>query len=60
MDIRNIRYNRHGSIDCEIDHPVYGWIPFTASIDDPDPSAHPIYAGIMESKVPIAPYVPED
>jgi hypothetical protein len=34
MDYRNPVYNAAGTIDCEIDHPVYGWIPFTASPDD--------------------------
>jgi len=34
MEIRNPVYNAFGTIDCEINHPVYGWIPFTASPDD--------------------------
>jgi hypothetical protein len=24
----------HNAINCEIDHPIYGWIPFTASLSD--------------------------
>lgn len=36
MEIRNPSYNRFGSIDCEVNHPVYGWIPFTATEDDPE------------------------
>ena len=32
MQIRNPIYTSFGSIDCEIDHPVYGWIPYTAEI----------------------------
>lgn len=34
MDIRNPRYNDDATIDCEINHPDFGWIPFTASPDD--------------------------
>jgi len=33
MNTRNPKYNYLGTIDCEIEHPVYGWIPFTASPD---------------------------
>ena len=32
MQIRNPTINDLGSIDCEIDHPIYGWIPYTAEI----------------------------
>jgi len=34
MEYRNANYNIVGSIDCEINHPHYGWVPFTASPDD--------------------------
>ena len=34
MEARNIRYIEDGRIDCEIDHPKFGWLPFTASPDD--------------------------
>lgn len=34
MQWRNPKYNAFGSIDCEINHPVFGWIPFTANADD--------------------------
>ncbi len=33
MQIRNPIYTSFGGIDCEINHPVYGWIPYTAEID---------------------------
>lgn len=33
LNIRNPRYNAHGTVDVEYDHPDLGWIPFTA---DPD------------------------
>ena len=34
MEIKNPRYNKLGTIDLDMNHPVYGWIPFTASPDD--------------------------
>lgn len=34
MKFRNAAYNKFGSIDCEIEHPVYGWIPFTLDKND--------------------------
>lgn len=34
FNYRNPVYTINGWIDCEIDHPEYGWIPFTATPDD--------------------------
>lgn len=36
MEYRNARYSSadKSTIDMEINHPVYGWIPFTASASD--------------------------
>ena len=34
MEYRNPKYNSNGTIDCEINHPEYGWIPFTAHLED--------------------------
>jgi hypothetical protein len=34
MNWRNPKHNVAGTIDCEIQHPVFGWIPFTANRDD--------------------------
>lgn len=31
---RNPQYNAAGTIDCEIEHPALGWIPFTARPSD--------------------------
>lgn len=33
MEIRNPIYTADGWIDCELNHPIYGWIPYTAEID---------------------------
>lgn len=27
FETRNVRYNHLGGIDCDIDHPEFGWIP---------------------------------
>ena len=34
MNYRNAKRNENGSIDCEIDHPTYGWVPFTCDLTD--------------------------
>mgnify|MGYP001301195200 CR=1 FL=1 len=56
--VRNPRYNQSGTIDCELDHPVYGWIPFTASPDDPEQHGRELYARIIAGEFgEIAPHV---
>lgn len=32
--MKNFRYNQTGTIDCDIDHPVYGVIPTTLSKEE--------------------------
>lgn len=34
MEYRNPQKTFDVAIDCEINHPIYGWIPFTAYPDD--------------------------
>lgn len=34
MEYRNAKFVRDGWINCEINHPQYGWIPFTANPAD--------------------------
>lgn len=48
MDIRNPVFTSDGRIDCEIDHPVYGWIPFTADLNDVEQHGRDIYAAALE------------
>ena len=56
MNIRNATYNKLGSIDCEIEHPDFGWIPHTASENDPETLQ--IYARILNGDAgAIAAYV---
>lgn len=47
MNFRNPVFNRLGTIDCEVDHPKYGWIPFTASPDDTVEMGREIYAAAL-------------
>lgn len=44
MQIRNPQYTADGRIDCEVDHPAFGWIPFTADPDDPEEEGRAIHA----------------
>lgn len=60
MLTRNLQYaNTEGTlIDMEIEHPVYGWIPFTASPNDPEEHGRVLYSEAKEGKLgQIAPYV---
>lgn len=34
MRYRNAKHRANNTIDCEIDHPIYGWIPFTCDPND--------------------------
>jgi hypothetical protein len=55
MEYRNPKYNRHGTIDCEINHEKFGWIPFTASPDDIEQKGRDLYEVLVKGNV--APYV---
>ncbi len=59
MDYRNARYTSAGDIDCEVDHPSFGWIPFTASPDDTEKAGRDLFAKI-EQDGSAAAYVPPD
>ena len=40
MNYRNAKYISATVIDCEIDHPDYGWIPYTLDPSDTDMSVN--------------------
>jgi hypothetical protein len=44
MQVKNPQYNALNTIDCEIEHPQFGLIAFTASPDDIEPMGRYIYA----------------
>lgn len=59
MNYRNAKRISYNRIDCEIDHPVYGWIPYTC--DPTDTGAQFDVAALhalMNSDPATAPYIP--
>ena len=56
MEMRNLKYNHIGTIDVEINHLVYGWIPCTLSPNDP-PTAEKHAEALSGVHGAIAPYV---
>lgn len=56
IEYRNPTYNRLDTIDVEINHPIYGWIPFTAAPDDVEEFGRDIFAAASLGNV--GPYVP--
>ena len=56
MNARDPKHNAVGTIDLEIDHLKYGWIPFTASPDDAEGAE--LYAQTIAGDFgPVGPYV---
>jgi hypothetical protein len=56
--LRNAQINSLGTIDCELDHPIHGWIPFTAVPDDPDEGGRVIHQLLADGQFGVvAPYV---
>jgi hypothetical protein len=51
-------FNGNGGIDCEVDHPEFGRIPFTARQDDPEAYGSAIFEAALAMGP--APYVPTD
>lgn len=59
MKARNPIYTADGAVDLELEHPQYGWIPFTASPDDLEAHSRELYARAIAGEFgPVAPYVP--
>ena len=44
-----------GRINCEIEHPLHGWIPFTASATDCEQHGREIHAAAVLMNPPNAP-----
>jgi hypothetical protein len=57
IEIRNPQHASGGSIDCEINHPDFGWIPFTATADDPYGFVPEVWAA-LQLRTDIAPAPP--
>ena len=55
IEYRNPTYNENGTIDVEINHPDFGWIPFTASADDCEPHGRQIFEDLKDEAAPFVP-----
>ena len=55
INIRNPIYTSCNRIDCEIEHPSFGWIPFTADSNDVEQHGRDIYEAALAMGP--APYV---
>lgn len=49
MTFRNVVQLEDGRFNCEIEHPSFGWIPFTADPNDGEPHGRQIWAAINEA-----------
>lgn len=60
MNYRNAKYiNDNGWIDCEIEHPDYGWIPYTLDPADTDMTVNnDDLLAAMSANGDVAAYVP--
>ena len=61
MEIRNAisRHPENLVIDCEVNHPEFGWIPFTWSADDRHGIAAAVGKAIKAEGVEVAAFIPE-
>ena len=50
QNARNPKYVESGMIDIEIEHPTYGWLPFTASPDDSETLGRELHAAALAGK----------
>lgn len=50
IEYRNVVALENGTFDCEINHPDFGWIPFTADPNDVEPHGRAIWAAINEAQ----------
>lgn len=54
---RNASYTEDGSIDLEVNHPTFGWIPFCARSDDSEQHGVDLFNRLNGSS-DVAAYVP--
>ena len=59
MNYRNAQYIDSTRIDCEIEHPVHGWIPYTLDPADTDMTVNnDDLLSVMSANGDVAAYVP--
>lgn len=57
-DVRNPAALADGRVNCEILHRVYGWMPFTASAEDPEADGRDLHAALLAGTYgAVTPYV---
>lgn len=60
MNLRNLKYTKSGAINCDYEHPSFGWIPYTASPNDSEALGRDIYAAALSGTFgPVAPVDPD-
>ncbi|MDO6589456.1 hypothetical protein DS901_06685 [Loktanella sp. D2R18] len=59
MEVRNAAYNAHGGIDCEVNHPSLGWVPFTASLSDTNAHGKALFTDLSVLATPYIGPVPD-
>ena len=58
LQVRNPQYNAANTVDLEINHPQFGWVPFTATPDDAEAYGRELYAQAVAGAFgPVAEYV---
>lgn len=50
IQFRRVKPLTDGRFDCEIKHPNFGWIPFTAAPDDVEPHGRAIWQAIKNAE----------
>lgn len=56
MENRNARFVSETAIEMEIDHPTFGWVPFTATPEDVEPQGRALFEAAKDIAAPyIAP-----
>jgi hypothetical protein len=61
MNTRNAQYNQFQTINCEIEHPHLGWIPFTADPNDVEPFGRKVFQALKDTAAPyVSPPAPSE
>lgn len=62
MNYRNPKFVAENTIDCELDHPEYGWIPFTCDPDDTGAmfDVKELFNRMKDEAEPFVPPTPEE
>ena len=55
MEYKNPKYNEAGNIDLDLNHPTFGWIPFTASPDDVEKHGRDLFEDLKDIAEPYMP-----